>query len=221
MSSNNIIKDEEIFLKEFLKDFYRKIIRIDHHSRFENILIDWIQDYFNDNNKNSEMILKLMENHKESENWFSSLIGFFYEHDISINDNNTNINNKNDFIKFYLLSIKNYENKKLTCIYQLLNLIISKYLLSIYYYKDIIFDKRNLISKSFESANVMSLNQFEYLNGLLEINLRKDELSTIEKYFESLNNDSNKINYIKRKELEKLNDLGTEKDEKKAFEWNQ
>ncbi|CAB4387583.1 unnamed protein product [Rhizophagus irregularis] len=221
MSSNNIIKDEEIFLKEFLKDFYRKIIRIDHHSRFENILIDWIQDYFNDNNKNSEMILKLMENHKESENWFSSLIGFFYEHDISINDNNTNINNKNDFIKFYLLSIKNYENKKLTCIYQLLNLIISKYLLSIYYYKDIIFDKRNLISKSFESANVMSLNQFEYFNGLLEINLRKDELSTIEKYFESLNNDSNKINYIKRKELEKLNDLGTEKDEKKAFEWNQ
>ncbi|CAB5375247.1 unnamed protein product [Rhizophagus irregularis] len=174
MSSNNIIKDEEIFLKEFLKDFYRKIIRIDHHSRFENILIDWIQDYFNDNNKNSEMILKLMENHKESENWFSSLIGFFYEHDISINDNNTNINNKNDFIKFYLLSIKNYENKKLTCIYQLLNLIISKYLLSIYYYKDIIFDKRNLISKSFESANVMSLNQFEYFNGLLEINLRKN-----------------------------------------------
>ena len=29
------------------------------------------------------MVLKLMENHEENENWFSSLIGFFYEHGIS------------------------------------------------------------------------------------------------------------------------------------------
>ena len=44
MSSNNndISKDDddEIFLKEFLKDFYRQIIKIDNYDNFENILTE-------------------------------------------------------------------------------------------------------------------------------------------------------------------------------------
>ncbi|CAB5366797.1 unnamed protein product [Rhizophagus irregularis] len=93
--NNNIIiisKEDENFLKEFLKDFYRQVIRIEYYSKYEHILKEWIKDYFNDNEKSPEIILNLMKNHEESENWFSSLIGFFYEH-------------KNNSLKLYSLSI--------------------------------------------------------------------------------------------------------------------
>src|SRR6266516_2335911 len=115
------------------------------------------------------MILKLMENHKENENWFSSLIGFFYEHGIIMSD--TIIIDKNKSLKLYLLPI-NDKNKKFISIYQLLNVIIAKYLLSFYYYKDILYN-RDLIAKEFrylENAHVMSYSQFESFNGL-EINI--------------------------------------------------
>jgi len=41
MSINNDISkdDDEIFLKEFLKGFYRQIIKIENFENFENILI--------------------------------------------------------------------------------------------------------------------------------------------------------------------------------------
>ncbi|CAB4393300.1 unnamed protein product [Rhizophagus irregularis] len=186
MSSNNNLKDDETFLKEFLKDFYHRIIKIDNYEKFENILKEWVQDYFNINEKNPEIILKLMEDHKENNNWFSSLIGFFYEHDIG----DTIIIDKNKSLKLYLLSINNNnnENKKLiSSMYQLLNIIISKYLLSFYYYKDIILNKRDLIAKEsdyYENIYIMSYNQVENFDGL-EINICKDEISTMEKYFES------------------------------------
>src|SRR5436305_1404949 len=111
------------------------------------------------------MVLKLMKNHKENENWFSSLIGFFYEHGIS----DDNIIDKKKSLELYLLSINKNENKKLTSVYQLLNIIIAKILLSTYYYKDIILDKRDLVVreiKEMENENVMSHDQFENFNGL-------------------------------------------------------
>ena len=49
-----ISKDDENFLKDFLKDFYRQVIRIEYYPKFENILIEWTQDYFNNNKKDSE-----------------------------------------------------------------------------------------------------------------------------------------------------------------------
>src|SRR6266496_5060409 len=136
MSLNNISKDDENFLKEFLKEFYRQIIRIDNYTNVENILTEWVQEFIINNNKNSENILRLMENHVEDENWFSSLIGFFYDNGISSDDdnNNTIIIDKDKSLKFYSLSINKYEeneNRKLSSIYQLLNIIISKFLLSI------------------------------------------------------------------------------------------
>src|SRR5438045_3409728 len=86
MSFNIISEDDEIFLKEFLKGFYHQVIKIGYYNNFEIILIEWIKDFFNHNKKSSKMILKLMENHEENESWFSSLIGFFYEHGIGDND---------------------------------------------------------------------------------------------------------------------------------------
>ncbi|EXX71290.1 uncharacterized protein OCT59_028665 [Rhizophagus irregularis] len=167
MSLNKISKEDENFLKEFLKEFYRQIIKIENYTKYENILMEWIKEFFNYNEKDLKKILKLMEDHEEKENWFSSLIGFFYEYGINNNDDDDDddiIIDKNKSFKLYLLSINNYENdknnKKLISIYQLLNIIISKYLLSFYYYKDILY-KRNIIIKEFkslENTHVMSYN---------------------------------------------------------------
>src|SRR6266542_1774120 len=73
----------ENFLKEFSKDFYQKIIEIidlNDFNKLEYILNEWIK-YID--NKNTEPILKLMQNHKESEILFSSIIGFFYQYGIN------------------------------------------------------------------------------------------------------------------------------------------
>src|SRR6266542_2042711 len=73
-------------------------------------------------------------------------------------------------------------------IYQILNIIIAKYLLSFYYYKYITSNKRYQISKKskrLKNIHVTSQIQFENFNGL-EINLCKDEIITMEKYFESI-----------------------------------
>src|SRR5688572_2122197 len=145
MSLNNISKDNDNnFLKEFLKGFYHQVTKIEHYENFEIILAEWVKDFLEHNEKSSKIILNLMETHEENENWFSSLIGFFYEHGIS----DTNIIDKNKSLKLYLLSngTNKYEAKKLTSTYQLLNIIISRYLLSLYYYKDIILDKRDSIA---------------------------------------------------------------------------
>ncbi|RGB24453.1 hypothetical protein C1646_773085 [Rhizophagus diaphanus] len=198
--NNNISDDDEIFLKEFLKDFYRQIIKIEYYPKFRNILKEWIKDYLNYNEKDPEMILKFMKNHKENENWFSSLIGFFYEHIL---------NNKIDkclILNFYLSSIKNYENddkKKLNSI-------------------DIILDKNDFMIKNLENVHVMSHgnnDQFENFNGL-KINLRKDEINIMEKYFDSLDKCSNEIqsDYIKKKESVEFG-IGKFKDKHKTLEF--
>ena len=94
-----------------------------------------------------------MKNHEENENWVSSLIGFFYE--------NGNIIDKNKSLDLYLLSINKNENRKLSSVYQAFNIIIAKILLSLYYYKDIILAKRDVITKEVEYVHVMSHDQFE------------------------------------------------------------
>ncbi|PKK55567.1 hypothetical protein RhiirC2_802055 [Rhizophagus irregularis] len=91
------LNNDETFLKEFLKE--------------------WTKDFFNINEKKFEKILKLiklMENHNKDKdnNWFTSLIGFFYEYGIG----ETIIIDKNKSLKLYLLSINNYYKNKFLCI---------------------------------------------------------------------------------------------------------
>src|SRR5947208_17097398 len=108
-------------------------------------------------------------------------------------------------------------------------MIIAKYLLSFRYYKDIFLYKRDLIAKEYiENEHVMSYEQFENFNGL-EINICKDEINAMEKYFESLDKgpNENQMDYAKKKELSKQNNLGycyqhgigKKKDKFKAFEF--
>jgi hypothetical protein len=109
---NDISKDDENLLKELLKGFYRKIIKIKNFEVFEIILIEWIKEFLNFNKKNSKIILELMINHEKNEIWFSSLIGFFYQHNI---DNTyiveliirKNIKNLFLFIKYLILLFQN------------------------------------------------------------------------------------------------------------------
>src|SRR3990170_6544757 len=71
---------------------------------------------------NSETFFESIQNHQI---WFSSLIGFFYQHGIGCNVN------KDKALEMYLLAIKQDR-------VQTINTTIAKYLLSLFYYKDII-----------------------------------------------------------------------------------
>ncbi|GBB97474.1 hypothetical protein RclHR1_00030031 [Rhizophagus clarus] len=228
MSSNNDLNDDEMLLREFLKEFYRQMLTIEDYIRFKDKLIEWMKTFLKINKKTYNVILKLMEDHEEIENWFSSLIGFFYENGIGINKID-----ENKSLEFYFLAI-NIKNRKLISVYQILNIIIAKYLISFHYYKDIIISKRLLISKEFnhikdKNLTILSQIQFENFNGL-EINLYKDEITTIEKYFRTIDKGfkvkNDQTDYNKRREMINLNNLaysyqygmGKEKNENKAFE---
>ncbi|CAB4380940.1 unnamed protein product [Rhizophagus irregularis] len=88
----------------------------------------------------------MMKNHEKSDLYFSSIIGFFYNYDLGIDDVNNNVNNNDMASYYYNIAIengyklteldfdlnRNYENYY----FQLENVIIGKYLLLFFYYKD-------------------------------------------------------------------------------------
>src|SRR5947207_2139623 len=91
---------EEDFLKEFSRGFYQKITDINSFNTFEYTLSGWIK-WIKNINKNTKPILELMQDHKENEILFSSIIGFFYQYGISCNVN------KNKALELYLLAVNN------------------------------------------------------------------------------------------------------------------
>src|ERR1043165_2068803 len=101
LSNCYISKDDENFLKEFSRDFHQKIIGISELHIFDNILIEWIKN-IDKNDKNAKTILELMQYHKF---WFTSNIGFFYQHGIGCN----NVN-KNKALEMYLLAVNDKES---------------------------------------------------------------------------------------------------------------
>src|SRR5436190_10105293 len=139
--TTDISKNED-FLKEISIDFYHKITDMEDFNTIENTLIEWIKNA----HKNIELILGLMQNHKQTKLWFSSIIGFFYQNGVGCDPD------KYKALKLYLLIINNDEKEFLIKeehdILQNINIIIGKYLLSLFYYKDIILSKRKLINDS-------------------------------------------------------------------------
>src|SRR3954470_24289928 len=101
MTDINISKDDEDFLKNFLKDFHNKIIETNDFSNFEYISSNWIKFILENNDKNPENILNMMEIHNKSKFWFTSLIGFFYQLGIGCNLN------REKALHFYLSTIDN------------------------------------------------------------------------------------------------------------------
>src|SRR5581483_3695313 len=153
------IEDDEIFLKDLLKNFYCKIVDVDDFNTFDNTLIKWIKDMLEIHNKDPKEVFKMIQNYEKCQFWFTSLMGFFYQHGIGC-DININLalelylqtyNNKiNDNSQLYLVILNIDDNL------QDINVIISKYLLSLYYYKDIILIKRD-VKKEFENIKKSAL----------------------------------------------------------------
>src|SRR3954452_22132478 len=133
----NISKiNEEIFLKYFSRDFHQKIIDPKDLNTLDNTLSEWIE---NIDDYNTKRILELMQTHKENEFWFSSIIGFFYQYGIGCDVDN------NKAMKLYLLAVNNESlNRKFTnlrlfeendnefVMFQNINIVIGKYLLSLF-----------------------------------------------------------------------------------------
>src|ERR1043166_3917311 len=125
----DIFKSDEIFLKEFSRDFYQKIVDIDNFNQFEITLREWIKDI----DKSSKTILNLMQ---KNEFLFSSIIGFFYQYGIGCD-----IIDKSKSLKLYSFAVNHEQssNQKYTnlleengdefYIMQNINTMIGKYLL--------------------------------------------------------------------------------------------
>ncbi|CAB4492143.1 unnamed protein product [Rhizophagus irregularis] len=140
MDNNYIFQDDENFLKNLLNNFYNKIIETNDFNNFEKIFCECIKSEIEINNyENYNYILNMIENHIESKFWFTSLIGFFYNFGIGCKLN------KEKALDFYLLVIDNekieidFSNENFNLLKNK-NIIIGKYLLSLFYYKDIIID---------------------------------------------------------------------------------
>src|SRR5581483_2090455 len=130
------------------RDFYQKIIDTKDFNTFEDTLTEWVKNI----DKDVGSVLELMKNHEQTKILFSSIIGFFYQIGINCDVD------KNEALKLYLLTFDNSNDKFLNQnfahlhlldenvefdILQSMNIIIGKYLLSLFYYKDIILANIN------------------------------------------------------------------------------
>src|SRR5436190_11413539 len=162
--TNNITESDENLLKKFLKDFYHKIIYTDDFNTFEDTTIKWIKNVIEKHNKNPEIFLKMMQNHKKHQIWFASIVGFFYQHGIGCDINrkmalelylliaNESLSNN---LNYQIQEINGNENEVNEL--QDINAIIGRYLLSLFYYRDIILAKKNLD----KGKSVNKSNKFE------------------------------------------------------------
>src|ERR1051325_4957964 len=113
-----IPENGEDFLKEFLNDFYHKVVYTkdtDDFENFESSIIKWIDDIKKLEHVNLKTIAELMENHHQSELWFSGLIGFFYQHGIGKDERN-----RNKALESYLSAI-HIENENLNGLDEVVN----------------------------------------------------------------------------------------------------
>jgi TPR repeat protein len=228
--TTNISKNDENFLKEFSKDFYLKLIDIEELNTYDVILIEFIINIDN----NVKKILELMQNHKEKGIWFSSIIGFFYQCGIGCDVD------KNKALEFYLLSVNNKfekeflnqnfinllkENDNEFDILNDINVNIGKYLLSLFYYKDIILSKIDSINLSefvieyLRSAKKGDLTAQYNLGNCYQFGhgVAQDYKKAFKWYYNSANNGH-------AKSQNSLGELyyhgrGVTQDFKKAFEW--
>ena len=153
---NILLTSEENFLKKFSKDFYQRIITTTDFNAFEDTLSEWIKSI----DMNSKTILELMQKNEFS---FSSIIGFFYQVGINCDvDRNKALelyllaenNGKKEFLDQNVIYFHNSkENDSEFSVLRNNNIIIGKYLLSLFYYKDIILYERKLIELNLKSGD--------------------------------------------------------------------
>src|SRR6266498_3559566 len=191
------------FLNELIKEFYNRIINTVSFNNFENLSIEWIMNTLKHNDMNAKIFLELIQNH---EIWFSGLIGFFYQHGIGCNVN------KDKALEMYLLAIKHDK-------VQSINNIIAKYLLSLFYYKDIILVKLQDDSNNSENYNQKSKKK---------MNKSNDDALDFSYQYEKETKPDEKTKFVQYAIFARGGNIigfyyeygkGINKDEKKAFEW--
>src|SRR6266498_4985031 len=220
-------ENDETFFKEFIKNFYNRIINTDSFDDFENLSIKWIKVTLECNDVNVETFLESIQDHRIG---FSSLIRFFYQHGIGCNVN------KDKALEMYLLAIK--QDKV-----QTINNTIAKYLLSLFYYKDIILVNKSSINNPLKNEIMISqfVNPNEPDRNMIDDDGSENHKKEIGKSNDDLLDyqDETEINPNEKAEFEQYvisarrgnikaqynlgrcykYGIGTYKDEKKAFEW--
>ncbi|CAB4478663.1 unnamed protein product [Rhizophagus irregularis] len=239
MSSNkitdiNISINDENYLKNFIIKFRNNIIKSYDFENFEKISTNWIKTSLESSDKDPEIFLKIMENHKENKSWFTSLIGYFYQFGIGCNLN------REKALDCYLIAINNNINYdtldiinknqlpmivKNNGVFNLLrnsNTIIGKYLLSLFYYKDFINNILSVID--LEQNKLVFLLKLDGNSELeVQFNLticRKDGNVDYKKVFELLLSLAEKKNLDAKYNLAicYMDGIGTQKDKEKAFD---
>src|SRR5436305_1661749 len=179
--------------------------------------------------KNTELILESMETYEQSNLFFSSIIGFFYQFGISCDVD------RNKALELYLLAVNNgkkefldqnfiyfhssNENDNEFSVLRNNNIIIGKYLLSLFYYKDIILCERKLSElnlKSVKKDDPVAQFKFGYCYQYGQ-GIAQDSVKAFEWYYKSANSGYAEGQYNVGNCY--YNGLGVEKDYNKAFEW--
>src|SRR6266542_1614806 len=220
-------ENDEAFFRELIENFHNRIVNTDSFDNFENLLIEWIKDTLEHNDVHAETFLESIQNQQIL---LSSLIGFFYQHGIGCNVN------KDKALEMYLMAIK--QDKV-----QTINNTIAKYLLSLFYYKDIILVNKSSINNPLK--NEIMISQFVNPNEPDRNMIDDDGSENHKKEIGKSNNDlleyqdETEINPNEKAEFEQYvisarrgnikaqynlgrcykYGIGTYKDEKKAFEW--
>src|ERR1043166_3443288 len=94
-------KDDGNFLKGFSINFYQKIVDTNDFKTFESTLTEWIINI--DVNK---LIFESIQSHEQTNFWFSSIIGFFYQYGIGCDVD------KKKALELYLLAVGNFNEKE-------------------------------------------------------------------------------------------------------------
>jgi len=140
-----------LFLQELLQDFENILTITDDFKGFDKHATDWMKKYIEENMKRVtveyvfNVLLKFyQENHLE---YFSSLLGFFYQYGIGHKVN------KMKALEMYKSSaMQDNLGKNIYNHLQNINQSVGEYLLALYYYKDIIVDKQKSLKWSYKPA---------------------------------------------------------------------
>ncbi|RIA84890.1 hypothetical protein C1645_879653 [Glomus cerebriforme] len=207
-----------IFLQELLQDFEKVLTITEDFKGFDKYATDWIKNYIQENMKKTklEYIFEVLLNFYQEKQlqYFSSLLGFFYQYGIG-----HKMNKKKAIEMYKLATMQDNLGKYIYNHLQNINKSVGEYLLALYYYKDIIIDKQSSIKWSYKPAkNENPTSQYEigycYEHGIGTI---QSDQKAFDWYMKSA------IGGNSRGQCSLAwcyqQGIGVEKDDKKSFEW--
>ncbi|CAI2166327.1 1780_t:CDS:2 [Funneliformis geosporum] len=219
--TKNIPSQEEVailFLQELLQDFENILTITEDFKGFDKYATDWMRNYIEENMKRTkveyifEVLLKFyQDNHLE---YFSSLLGFFYQYGIG-----HKINKKKALEMYKITTMQDNLGKNIYNHLQNINKSVGEYLLALYYYKDIIVDKQKSLKWSYKPAkegNTASQYEigycYEYGIGTIQ-----SDKKAFDWYMKSAMGDNPKGQCSLAWCYQQ--GIGVEKDDEKSFEW--